>query len=168
MIKFLVKNKIHHIFKGKKESWFFISREQIEADIQKGAKLVAEKRIVEKVLPDTWTLGVNWKLNYWSHLFLAIFLGFIGLDRFYLGKKISATAKAFIITVLFPLMVLAIIYLDFVKTDYITSVIFLTMFFGGVGCFYFGDIILAIKCPRDIECRRLVRRNYDKKFSECE
>lgn len=53
MIKFLVKNKIHHICKGKKESWFFISREQIEADIQKGAKLVAEKRIVEKVLPDT-------------------------------------------------------------------------------------------------------------------
>lgn len=144
-------------FSSRLREYFWISHEQIEADLNKGAELIKTKKIVEVLPPETWTIGVNQELSYWKHLFLAIFFGFFGLDRFYLGKKISAITKAITICILNPLMILAIIYLDFIQKDLIVSSVFLAIFFGGIIGFYLVDIFIAIFCPRDIHFRRIIR-----------
>ncbi|WP_391592085.1 TM2 domain-containing protein [[Mycoplasma] cavipharyngis] len=140
-----------------KKNIFYLSEEKIKSDIAYANQLANEKKIdVYPLFSKEWTVGVS-NLNYKTHLLLAIFLGFFGVDRFYLKKNVSAVIKIFFICVISPIFiwVIAATNLFLIYPDIV--VIFSLFFFSIALGFYFGDIYLAILKPRDAKHLRLVK-----------
>ncbi|QGZ97907.1 NINE protein [Mycoplasma sp. NEAQ87857] len=142
---------------------FFLTKKQIEDDIKRGQELVEKGIIKENVIPDYWCKDSNPNLSKQKVIYYSIFLGFFGIDRFYLGKKISGVTKLMFLCVINILVGLWIYYFVSYKNanmnnealkDTITQMTILISIFPPIFItiglsYYFVDIYHAIKGPRD-------------------
>lgn len=138
---------------------FLLTDAQIKHDVNKAIELKKQGLIHDYEIPGLFemrgTSGFSWLVN----LLLAIFLGFLGADRFYLKKYLSGVVKLITSTILVPLFIwlsyllfaLGISYVFGAADLIIFGAFFYLLFLG----FYFGDIVFAIIRPRDYQYKRL-------------
>lgn len=134
----------------------FLSEEEIKNEISNAQEKLKNGIIVEKTIPDYWTNGINEKLSRKKLIYLSIFTGLFGVDRFYLGKKISGITKLFFSIIGVMVVTLIINFKPWNISDVSTLVnvwIFISLVLVVVLSFYIIDIVISIKNPRDSEFR---------------
>lgn len=134
----------------------FLSEEEIKNEINEAQEKLKNGIIQEKTIPEYWTRGINKTLSRKKLIILSIFTGLFGVDRFYLGKKISGITKLIFTLLGVMTAILIINFKPWNITDISTLVnmwIFITLEFVVVLGFYITDIAISIKNPRDSEFR---------------
>lgn len=139
---------------------YFLTDRQIKDDVEKAKKLKKEGIIVEKEIPEYWCKGENRTKSKRKLILLAVLLGFVGADRFYLKKWISAVVKTFFLSFVNVMLILAFTYFKIQNYEgtLVTMIIFAIIFYAVILGFYIGDIVISIIKPRDNEFKCVVGR----------
>lgn len=133
---------------------YFFSEEDIAKELAHVEKLHSENKLENSSIPDYYCKGVSEK-NKTINLSLAIIAGVFALDRFYLGKTLSAIVKLSF-TFLLPLLLLLLAFYTKAMINFEIDMIMYFIIVGFVGTsFYLYDIYIAYKKPRDGKYRCL-------------
>lgn len=138
---------------------FFLSHEEIKADLELAKKLKEEGKLNDEVIPEYWCKGTSpHKKN--IVILLSIFLGFLGIDRFYLGKWLSGSIKFLITAVVTCVFIYGLVAgWHLIKNSNGSTSLnweilsYTILWFVGAISFYLTDIVLAFKRTRDSKYR---------------
>ncbi|EFF41698.1 NINE protein [Mycoplasmopsis alligatoris] len=134
-----------------KKTKLIFSDEEIKKEHQYVQELYSQNKIKEKIIPTYYCKNKSDK-NKTVVILLSLLLGFLGIDRWYLGKKISAATKLLLISVLTPILIYLWVGLDnYAFKNYPDAmIIWSILIFSSAAGFYFIDLVMSVTTPRDI------------------